>query len=132
MRSTTGLSAALAALAIAVAIVAPAAFAKPTGRPSLAAICAATDVPPPPSSIAASAAKEYAVLRGCGGHHDSTIAASAPIARGPSAPTGFDWPSAAIGAAAAAGLSLVLAAALGMRRRTSRQAVPPHPPAGPA
>jgi hypothetical protein len=38
--------------------------------------------------------------------------------------------SATIGAAAAAGMSLVLAAALGMRRRTSRQAVPPHPPAG--
>ena len=62
------------------------------------------------------------VLRACGGRDDSTIVASAPIAREPSPPTGFDWVSATIGATAAAGLSLVLAAGLGIRRRTGPQA----------
>ena len=109
----------LAALAVATAIFAPAANARPITDPPAAIACDPSAVPPPPSSIAASAAKEYAALRACGGQDDSTINASAPIAREPSPPTSFDWVSATIGATAAAGLwSLVLAAGLGARRRT--------------
>jgi hypothetical protein len=116
MRSNTRLSGALAAVAVAAAIAPPAAYARPIiDPPSPAVTCDPSDVPPPPSSIAASAAKEYAVLRACGGQDDSTTVTSAPVAREPSPPAGFDWVSAAIGAAAAGGLSLVSAAALGMR-----------------
>jgi hypothetical protein len=111
MRSNSKLSGAVAALAVAVAIMAPTASARP--------ICDPSAVPPPPSSIAASAAEDYAILRGC---HDQTAAAtvaSAPVAEA-SPPTSFDWVSATIGAVVAVGLSLALAAALGTRRRTSR------------
>ena len=111
MRFKTKLSGALPALAVAAAIATPAASARPVD-------CDPSAVPPPPSSIAASAAKDYAVLRACHGRADSTIAASAPVAREPSPPTSFDWVSATLGATAAAGLSLVLAAALGTRRRS--------------
>jgi hypothetical protein len=47
---------------------------------------------------------------------------SQPVADEPSSPGGFDWVSDAIGAAAAAGLSLVLMATLGLRRPTARRA----------
>jgi hypothetical protein len=47
---------------------------------------------------------------------------SQPVADEPSSPGGFDWVSGAIGAAAAAGLSLVLMATLGLRRPTARRA----------
>jgi hypothetical protein len=47
---------------------------------------------------------------------------SHPVADEPSSPSGFDWVSAAIGAVAAAGLSLVLMATLGLRRPTRRAA----------
>ena len=114
MRSNTKLSGALAALAVAAAFAPAAAYAR-IDPPLRAVTCDPSDVPPPPSSIAASAAKEYAVLRACGGQDDSTTVASAPLARKPSSPTGFDWVSAAIGAAAAGGLSLASVAALGMR-----------------
>jgi hypothetical protein len=52
----------------------------------------------------------------------SPALASQAVADEPSSPGGFDWVSAAIGAAAAAGLSLVLMATLGLRRPTSRGA----------
>ena len=47
---------------------------------------------------------------------------SQPVADQPSSPGGFDWVSAAIGAVAAAGLSLVLMATLGLRRPAARRA----------
>ncbi len=47
---------------------------------------------------------------------------SQPVADEQSSPGGFDWVSAAIGAAAAAALSLVLMATLGLRRPTARRA----------
>jgi hypothetical protein len=47
---------------------------------------------------------------------------SQSVADEPSSPGGFDWVSAAIGAVAAAGLSLVLMATLGMRRPAARRA----------
>ena len=46
---------------------------------------------------------------------------SQPVADKPSSPSGFDWVSAAIGAVAAGGLSLVLMATLGMRRTPRRR-----------
>ena len=46
---------------------------------------------------------------------------SQPVADQPSSPGGFDWVSAAIGAVAAAGLSLVLMATLGLRRPAARR-----------
>jgi hypothetical protein len=45
-----------------------------------------------------------------------------PTAAEPSEPSGFDVVSAAIGAVAAAGLSLVLVATLGLRRPAGRPA----------
>jgi hypothetical protein len=115
MRSNTKLSVVLAALVIAVAIGAPAASAR-IQPPPPAAMCDPSAVPPPPSSIAASAAKEYAVLRACAGRYDSTTVGSAPVADSPAVePTGFDWASAAIGAAAGTGLLVVpLALAAGV------------------
>jgi hypothetical protein len=113
MRSNSKLTGVVAALAVAAAIMAPTASARPI------VTCDPSAVPPPPSSIAASAAKDYTILRGC--HDQSTAAtvASAPVAEA-SPPTSFDWVSATIGAVVAVGLSLALAAALGTRRRTSR------------
>jgi hypothetical protein len=64
-------------------------------------------VAPPPSSIAVSAQDEYESLR---------AAAQQPSVDEQSEPSGFDLASAAIGAAVAAGLAIVLAGALGMRR----------------
>jgi hypothetical protein len=68
-------------------------------------------VPPPPSSIAISAADAYEALR--------APADSTAVAGEPSPPSGFDWASAAVGAVAAAGITLVSVAALSMRRRTA-------------
>ena len=73
---------------------------------------AQSDVAPPPSSIAASADEEYQSLR---------AAAQQPEVDEPSEPSGFDLASAAIGAAAAAGLSIVLMAALVNRRPADRR-----------
>jgi hypothetical protein len=114
MRLKKNLARALAALAVAAALVAPAAYARPV------VTCDPSAVPPPPSSIAASAAKDYELLRACGAQDDSTTVASAPVTREPSPPTGFDWVSATIGGTVAAGLSLAFAAAVGMRRRVGR------------
>ena len=74
----------------------------------------ASDVPPPPSSIAMSAGEEYEALRR---PTTQPVAATQPVADAPPAPTGFDWLSATIGAAAVAGLALVSLAAVGTRRR---------------
>jgi hypothetical protein len=114
MRLKNKLGGALAALALVAALAAPAAHARP------AVTCDPSAVPPPPSSIAASAAKEYELLRACAAHDDSTTVASIPVSRAASPPTGFDWVSAAIGGIVAAGLSLVFAAAVGIRRRGAR------------
>jgi hypothetical protein len=119
MRTNTKLTGALAALAVVAAIAAPAAYAAGSVHPRSPVVrCDPSAGPPPPSSIAASAAKEYAILRACRRQADSTTFVSAPVARKPSAPTGFDWASAAIGAIAVAGVSLMSVAALGVRRRT--------------
>ena len=97
------------ALVCAVMLAAPAAYAMPIDpRPTGATTSGAPDVPPPPSSIAMSAGEEYEALR---------APAPQPVADAPPVPTGFDWLSAAIGAAAAAGLALVSIAAVGTRRR---------------
>jgi HAMP domain-containing protein len=73
---------------------------------------AQSNVAPPPSSIAASAEDEYQSLRAPG--QQATVDE-------PSEPSGFDLVSAAIGAAAAAGLSLVLMTVFAVRRPTSRR-----------
>jgi hypothetical protein len=112
MRSTK-LTAALVGAALAAVLAAPVADAKPIDP-----VGSTTDtrevpyVAPPPSSIAASAGKEYEKLRAPAG-------STALAVDEPSAPTGFDWVSAAIGAVTAAGLSLVTLAAVGMRRRAA-------------
>ena len=109
MRSAK-LVAALAAVVVATA--APAAYAMPTDPVGTPAVThEQSDVPPPPSSIAVSAADQYEVLR--------TPVGTQEVADEPSAPSGFDWVSAAIGAVAAAGLALVSIAALSTRRRTA-------------
>jgi hypothetical protein len=67
--------------------------------------------PPPPSSIAASAAEEYAKLRAP--NQDSQ-----PVPADETPPSdGFDVLSAAIGAAAGAGVLIVALAAAGLVRR---------------
>ena len=103
MRSTR-LNAALTGLVIAATLAAPAA----------AVTREASDVPPPPSLIAASAGQGYETLRAPG--------ASEPVADEPSAPRGFDWVSAAIGALAAAGVAVVSMATLAMRKPVARRA----------
>ena len=79
-------------------------------------------VAPPASSIAASAGEEYQDLRSAG---SGEPAGSRPtLAQQPvvDEPSGFDLVSAAIGAVAAAALSLVLMATLITRRPTGRRA----------
>ena len=94
------------------ATAAPAAYAVPAEPVAPAAAAPRTsDVPPPPSLMAVSAAEQYEVLR--------TPVGTTEVADAPSPPDGFDWVSAAIGAVAAAGLTLVSAAALTTRRRTA-------------
>ena len=115
MRSTR-LNTALAGLFVAATIAAPAANAMPMDPVAPAVTREASDVPPPPSSIAASAAREYEKLRA------PNAVASQPVAVEPSAPGGFDWVSAAIGAIAAAGVAIVSIATLGTRRPAARRA----------
>ena len=98
--------------------------------------------PPPPSSIATSAREEYQDLRS----PDAADAApgagtqdlrspdtrdyangyaptfeSQPVVDGPSTPSGFDWVSALIGAAAATGIALLLMAFFGGGRMPGRR-----------
>ena len=113
MRSTR-LNTALAGLVVAATLAAPAAYAMPIDAVAPAVTREPSYVPPPPSSIAASAGQEYEKLRAPG--------ASQPVVDEPSAPSGFDWVSAAIGAVAAAGVAVVSIAALGMRRPAARRA----------
>jgi hypothetical protein len=81
------------------------------------------EVPPPPSSIAVSAAEQYEDLRSPGTGDQADGSRPAPqVADEPSEPAGFDLVSAAIGAVAAGGLSLVTMATLGMRRPGRRPA----------
>jgi hypothetical protein len=108
---------------------AAAAIATTTGAGAAGAM---PDVPPPPSSIAASAEKEYAELRAPQPEAvpppPSSIATSAenqyaelrapqPVVDEPSSPSGFDFPSAAIGAVVGGALVMVLVAAGGLVRR---------------
>jgi len=83
------------------------------------------EVAPPPSSIAASTGEEYTDLRSPDTRDlaEPPTLQPQPVAEEPSQPAGFDLVSAAIGAVAAAGVSLVLMAMLGMRRPTGRRAV---------
>ena len=104
------LNTALAGLVVSATLAAPAAYALPTDPAAPAVTRTASDVPPPPSSIAASAGQEYEELRA------RNTVASQPVADEPSAPGGFDWVSAAIGAVAAAGVAVVSMAALGVRK----------------
>jgi hypothetical protein len=114
MRSTKLVTTLLGA-ALAAVLAAPVAYAMPVDPAG--STTDSREVPyvaPPPSSIAASAGQdeEYEALRVPRG--------STPVAAAePTAPTGFDWVSAAIGAVAAAGLALVSVAAIGMRRRAA-------------
>lgn len=83
------------------------------------------EVAPPPSSIAASAAEEYQALRSpdtrelAEGSRPTPV--QQPVVDQRSEPTGFDLLSAAIGAVAAAALSLVLMATLSVRRPAGRR-----------
>ena len=87
---------------------------RPGRRP--AATRDASDVPPPP-------VLDRRIGRpGIRGLRARNTVASQPIADEPSAPDGFDWMSAAIGAVAAAGLAIVSFAALGTRRPAARRA----------
>ncbi len=105
-----------------------------------------TRVVPPASSIAASAADEYQALRAPEGSHGTPVLAATQDLRSPdtrdaatgSGPTtaaqpladtspasdGFDWTSAAIGAAAGAGLLLVLIAAFTGTGKLGRRSIP--------
>jgi hypothetical protein len=114
MRSTR-LTTTLIGMVVAAAFAAPTASAMPIDP--VAPSVTTRDVPdvsPPPSSIAASAGEDYEALRAPAATGESTAVAVDE----PSAPAGFDWVSAAIGAVAAAGIALVSLAAIGTRRRT--------------
>jgi hypothetical protein len=107
---------ALAGAAIASAIGATTTSARPMegwASGSQAGAAASPSVPPPPSSLAAPAGRTYEELR----MPDQPTGAPQPVADEPSAPSGFDLPSAAIGAATAAGLVIVLLAFGLVRRR---------------
>lgn len=83
------------------------------------------EVAAPPSSIAASAGDSYQDLRSPDTRDYAEGYAppsqSQPVVDEPSEPAGFDLTSAAIGAVAAGGLSLLLMAILGMRRPAGRR-----------
>jgi len=72
------------------------------------------DGPPPPSSIAAPAGRAYEQLRAPAQPAAEPAADPQPVA---DEPTGFDLPSAAIGAATGAGLVIALLAVGGLVRR---------------
>src|ERR1700742_948263 len=130
MRSTlsrTMIAGTLTTVAVAVTIAASAAYGRSDlnrspklGSPNVSRVFV---VPPPPSLMAASAAKEYDRLRSAAAAHNRSVSVadrsatvadrsatvahrSAPVADERSAPGGFDWLSATIGAAAIAGLAL--------------------------
>jgi hypothetical protein len=129
------LATALVGAACASALAAPGAFAHHGSQAAEPAY-----VPPPPSSIAASAGEAYSDLRSpetASAERDQYVDLRSPDARNqpaeyaatvvvpaaadaPSEATGFDGVSAAIGAIAAAAISLVLMATLGMRRPSRR------------
>ena len=106
---------ALAGAAIASAIGTTAASARPMGQwaPGAPGSVASASVPPPPSSLAAPAGSAYEELRA----PDQPTGGSEPVADEPSAPSGFDVLSAAIGAATGAGIVIVLLATGGLIRR---------------
>jgi hypothetical protein len=91
-------------------------------------------VAPPPSSIAASAGDAYQALRAPDAR-DAALAqerylssygatVSQPVADKSPASDGFDWTSAAIGAAAGAGLLLVLIAVFAGTGKLGRRSIP--------
>jgi hypothetical protein len=96
----TKLTRAVLGLAVAATIAAPAAYAQP-------------------STIAGSVGMEYGDLRARDAQ-DATVASRQVVVE-PSDRSGFDWPSAAIGAVGMAGLSVALIAALGKRRTVGRR-----------
>ena len=102
---------ALAGAALASAIGATGALAMPMAPGSVDTAVETQSVPPPPSSIAAPAGSAYEELRSpVGGGTQPAVAKATE-------PSGFDLPSAAIGAVTAAGLLIVLLAAVGLARR---------------
>jgi hypothetical protein len=111
---------ALAGTAIASAIGATAASARPMEQFMPGASGNSVDspsVPPPPSSIAAPAGRAYEELRAPDQPAAQPTAVPKPVVAEPSSPSGFDLASAAIGAATGAGLVIVLLAAGGLARR---------------
>jgi hypothetical protein len=102
---------ALAGATIVSAIGATAASARPMAPRSVEGTVEATSVAPPPSSIAAPAGDAYEELRSPAPGDPQPVVAEA------SEPSGFDLPSAAIGAATGAGLVIALLAAGGLARR---------------
>jgi hypothetical protein len=107
----------LAAVTVAFVLAAPAAYAAPADlRTPSATQEAVSEVPPPPPSLmAASAAEEYEQLRAAG-----APAGVPAVEAEPSTPGGFDWVSAAIGAATASALALLALGLFGPRRPTGR------------
>jgi hypothetical protein len=109
---------ALAAASVASAIGAGTASARPMAQLAPGSTASSVDsasVPAPPSSIAAPAGQAYEEVRSLDAARPS--AESQPVAGEPSSPSGFDLPSAAIGAASGAGLVLVLLVAVGLAGR---------------
>jgi hypothetical protein len=105
----------LAGVAAAAMIAVPAAQARPidpVDPPHPARVA------PPPSSIAQSVGSAYADLR-MPDRGTTNAVRPRPVATS----EGFDWPSAAVGAALAAGLALLAWMALAMRRLIARRAV---------
>jgi hypothetical protein len=116
------LATALAGAALASALVVSGASADPHAIDAYNRTAEPPEVAPPPSSIAAPAGEKYEALRAPDGQEPTEpVAESRPVVDEPSAPGGFDWVSAAIGAVTAAGVSLVLMATLGLRRPTERR-----------
>jgi hypothetical protein len=136
------LATALAAAALASAMAASGASADLHAIDTAAREAAGLQSEPPPSSIAISAGEEYQDLRS----PDAADAApgagtqdlrspdtrdyangyaptldSQPVVDEPSTPSGFDWVSALIGAAAASGIALMLMAFFGGGRVTGRR-----------
>ena len=111
---------ALAGAAIASAIGATGASARPVEQfvPGAAGgTVESPSVPPPPSSIAAPAGKAYEELRSPRQPVAQPTGEPQPVVDEPSSPSGFDLPSAAVGAATGAGIVIVLLAAGGLARR---------------
>ena len=111
---------ALAGATIASAIAATPASARPVEQFIPASAGGTVQSPsdsPPPSSIAATAGKAYDELRSPGQPVAQSTDAPQPVVDEPSSPSGFDLPSAAVGAATGAGIVIVLLAAGGLARR---------------